>query len=172
MFFCFILFAVFTALAQTGALYNYINGGYKDVFSAAVITYAASAALAFVLLLIYMIKFIFAGHITADLCNDKDLIRSADNNSGFAEGDLYEYNGKKFNRKLFGELIENENNALINRGSLSKIVFLTFSFFGWFIFSLVTLGFGFAFLIPYYNMTIAGLYLSEKSYLHKNYNAK
>ncbi|MCC8015173.1 MAG: hypothetical protein LIO87_08250 [Eubacterium sp.] len=172
VFFCFIIFTVFTALAQTRALYNYINGGFKNVFSAAVIAYAVLAALVFALLLIYMIKFIFAGCITADLCHDKDIIRSSDNNTGFAEGDLYEYNGRKFNGTLFGEIIESENNALKIKCSLSKIVLLTLSFWGWFILSLVTLGFGFAFLIPYYNMTIAELYLSEKSFLHKNYNAK
>lgn len=167
VFFFFILFAVFTALAQTGALYNYINDGFKEVFSASVIAYAVLAALVLALLLMNMIKFIFVGCITADLCNDKELIRSADNNI-----DLYEYNGKKFNGKLFGEIIESENNTLKISCSLSKIVFLTLSFFGWFIFSLVTFGFGFAFLIPYYNVTIARLYLIEKSFLHKDYNAK
>ncbi|MCD8237952.1 MAG: DUF975 family protein [Clostridiales bacterium] len=110
----------------------FVGAGFNDVIVYIIIM------LIFALLFVFVLaRRIFVSFILADI-NNKTLTLDRE-----AKGDI-----KALNKKL-------------NEGKYFDRIKFVLSFFGWFLLSLITLGIGFAFLIPYFLQSAALLYTME-----------
>ncbi|MCD7778986.1 MAG: DUF975 family protein [Clostridiales bacterium] len=108
--------------------------------------------------LVLIIKSFFVEYIAADKFRE---LREGTKNPKENKYKRYDKN-VLFDDTNTGKLIIKENNRLVSADRLKMLSF-TLSFSGWFLLSLITLGFGFAFFIPYFDSAKALLYKEFKT---------